>query len=109
MNRSIFRGSICICSWFSGQDHMFNVFVLPFLKLDASEQNHNKITSYHNSTCVLTYCTKIHNINYNSKAARFNALCFSRWSLVSISEPFYLSFMISLLLLYIDVPDMILH
>lgn len=45
INRSIFRGSICIFSWFS----VFNVFVPPFLKLDASVQNHNKITSYHNS------------------------------------------------------------
>lgn len=102
MNRSIFRGSICIFSWFSGQDHMllFNVFVLPFLKLDASVQNHNKITSYHNSRYVLSYCTKIHNINYSSEAARLTHCVFPDGHWFQSLSHFHLSFMISLMLLY---------
>lgn len=87
---------------------LFNVFALAFLKLDASVQTHNIITSYHNSRYVLSYCTKIHNIKLNSKSCTFNALFvfFEMVKIVLIFKPFFFfSFMISLCC-YIDVPNM---
>lgn len=70
---------------------LFNVFALAFLKLDASVQTHNIITSYHNSRYVLSYCTKIYNIKLNSKSCTFNALFvfFEMVKIVLIFKPFF--------------------